>query len=185
MQLLQRKAGVRGNPAAFLTRAARNIAIDHLRRETTRRNYVASAVSPPLLHDPGFDALSARESTQAIRIALDAMPEITRMLFLMNRAEGMSFQEIAVHCGMSERNELMRWMPQKPHRRTHALELLDRVTPRRVGERGGAYVPPKGKLLVLIAGFDDVAVMGEGASCGFGSLREVRGSTIVRKCSET
>lgn len=104
LRLWERKGELQGNPAAFLSRAARNAAIDHLRRETVRRAWQAGAAPPLPPPDPAFELLSARQSAEAVRRALEAMPETTRRLFLMNRAQGLSFHEIAARCGMSRRN---------------------------------------------------------------------------------
>lgn len=100
----ERGGALRGSPAAFVTRSARNAAIDHLRREILHNAHAAHAVPAPVPQDPAFDALSAREAGAAVRRAIADLPETTRRLFLMNRVQGLSFHEIAARCGMSERN---------------------------------------------------------------------------------
>ncbi|MBB4630065.1 RNA polymerase sigma factor [Paracoccus denitrificans] len=104
LRFWERAGELRGNPAAFVTRSARNVAIDHLRREKVRNAHAAAIEPPSPPRDPAFDALSARQSGDAVRKAIEALPETTRRLFLMNRAQGLSFHEIAAICGMSERN---------------------------------------------------------------------------------
>ena len=121
LRFWERAGEVQGNPSAFLTRAARNAAIDHLRRERTRRLWQAEAPPPRPAPDPAFAALSARQSAEAIRKALDAMPQTTRRLFLMSRAQGLSHQEIALRCGMSRRN-VAKHMAKATACCTHMLE---------------------------------------------------------------
>lgn len=104
VRFFERSADLRGNPAAFLTRSARNIAIDHLRREKVRGSHASRADFPSPVLDPAFDTLSARQSGDAVSRAIDGLPLTTRRLFLMNRVQGLSFHEIATICGMSERN---------------------------------------------------------------------------------
>lgn len=104
LRFWERASGLSGNPAAFLNRSARNIAIDHLRREKVRSSHAAAALTAQPQQDPAFEAVSARQSQEAVKRAIRELPETTRRLFLMNRAEGLSFHEIAARCGMSERN---------------------------------------------------------------------------------
>ncbi len=121
LRVWERAGELRGNPAAFLSRAARNSAIDHLRRETTRRTHaVQAAPAAGPAEDPAFDMLAARQSAEAIRQAIDGLPETTRRLFLMNRVQGMSFRDIAAQCDMSERN-VARHMARAVARCTRAL----------------------------------------------------------------
>ena len=71
--------------------------------------------------DPAFDRLAARQSGEAVRRAIESLPETTRRLFLMNRVQGMSFQQIAAACGMSERN-VAKHMAKAVARCAEALE---------------------------------------------------------------
>lgn len=93
-----------GNPSAFLSRSARNAAIDHLRRERVRDSHVINAPAEPAAADPVFAQIAVRQSQDAVKRAIRELPETTRRLFLMNRAEGLTFREIANLSGMSERN---------------------------------------------------------------------------------
>ncbi|KGJ10414.1 RNA polymerase sigma factor (plasmid) [Paracoccus versutus] len=123
LRFWERAGELRGNPAAFVTRSARNVAIDHLRREKVRCTHAAGAEAPLPAQDPAFDALSAQQSGDAVRRAIADLPETTRRLFLMNRAQGLSFQEIAAICGMSERN-VAKHMAKAVARCAQALEDL-------------------------------------------------------------
>lgn len=104
LRFCERAGELRGNPSAFMARSARNIAIDHLRREKLRSAHAATGCTQFAPGDPAFDALLARQSGDAVRNAIQNLPKTTRRLFLMNRVQGLTFQEIASICGMSERN---------------------------------------------------------------------------------
>lgn len=121
LRFWERATELRGNPAALITRSAHNRAIDHLRRESTRSNHAAHTQMPLTPTDPAFDRLAARQSGEAVRRAIEALPETTRRLFLMNRVQGMSFQQIAAACGMSERN-VAKHMAKAVARCAEALE---------------------------------------------------------------
>lgn len=105
LRLWERPAQQRENEAAYLTRCARNAAIDHLRAEQTRRSladgllpeqYAAAPVSP-------HDALVARQGIRSIDETLADLPKQTRHIFLLNRVHGRSFAEIAAAMGISQR----------------------------------------------------------------------------------
>lgn len=123
LRFWERAGEMRGNPAALITRSAHNRAIDHLRHEKTRSNHAAQLETLSPGSDPAFDQLAARQSGEAVRRAIEALPETTRRLFLMNRVEGMSFHEIAAACGMSERN-VAKHMARAVARCAEALEDL-------------------------------------------------------------
>ncbi|SED83596.1 RNA polymerase sigma-70 factor, ECF subfamily [Rhodobacter sp. 24-YEA-8] len=110
-----------GNPSAFLSRSARNAAIDHLRREKVRDSHTSNALPEAAPADPAFAEIAARQSQEAVKRAIRDLPETTRRLFLMNRAEGLTFQEIASRCGMSERN-VAKHMAKAVARCARALE---------------------------------------------------------------
>ncbi|WP_112312030.1 RNA polymerase sigma factor [Pseudogemmobacter bohemicus] len=104
LRFWERTAALSGNPAAFLSRSARNVSIDHLRRERVRETYARVTPAAEAPSDPAYEAIAADQSREAVKQAIRDLPEVTRRLFLMNRAEGLTFQEIASRCGMSERN---------------------------------------------------------------------------------
>ncbi|NGM45914.1 sigma-70 family RNA polymerase sigma factor [Rhodobacter sp. SGA-6-6] len=104
LRLWERSGELHGNPAAFVTRAAQNVSIDHLRRERVRNTHSAGLAANDPAPDPAFATLAARQSGRAVREAIRDLPETTQRLFLMNRVQGLSFREIASRYGMSERN---------------------------------------------------------------------------------
>jgi RNA polymerase sigma-70 factor (ECF subfamily) len=93
------------NPAAYLTRSARNLLIERARRKT-REQRIA------LPYDEGRDAPVQPEQAWRIeeadvrriyRRTLRAMPRRTRRIFLMHRLKGMSYREIAKQTGISDK----------------------------------------------------------------------------------
>lgn len=102
----ERPAAIPGNTLAFVVRSARNAAIDYLRREKVRNLHMSQSQAADVTYasDPVFEELSVEQSKAVVQKAVAALPETTRRLFLMNRAQGLSFQQIAAICGMSERN---------------------------------------------------------------------------------
>jgi RNA polymerase sigma-70 factor (ECF subfamily) len=97
LRLWRRNARLDGNDAAYLTRSARNAAIDHLRAERIRTDFVIGTV--PEQHAAGLPsphaALEAREGLLQVDAAIRALPERTRHIFLLNRVHGSSYPEIA------------------------------------------------------------------------------------------
>lgn len=91
--------------AAFLSRVARNAAIDHIRAERVRRDHAArtAPVRETVEAISGFDFAVAQEDRERLGRAIAALPERTRAMFLMNRVDGCSFREIARAFGISER----------------------------------------------------------------------------------
>lgn len=105
LRLWERTTARLGDPAAYLSRSARNAAIDHIRTEK-RRSTFFGAILPEQYAAPcesPEEAISARQDLRAIEDALAALPERTRHIFLLNRVYGRSFSEIAQVVGISRR----------------------------------------------------------------------------------
>lgn len=105
LRLWERAAGRLAEPAAYLTRSARNAAIDHIRAEKRRSEFFGNLLpeqyaSPPASPD---DIVSARQALRSIDDVLEALPTRTRHIFLLNRVHGRSFSEIAEVIGISRR----------------------------------------------------------------------------------
>jgi RNA polymerase sigma-70 factor (ECF subfamily) len=88
---------------AYLYGAARNQAITLLRHEQVVRRHVARFAHGP---EPSSGAtqqveVEADELTRAARRAIAALPERTRLVFLLSRERGLSHQEIAEVLGIS------------------------------------------------------------------------------------
>jgi RNA polymerase sigma-70 factor (ECF subfamily) len=99
-----RSRAVVEDPAAFLVRAASNIAVDELRRERVRRldgrgvqDLLSEAENRPLQDE----VLALRKRLQRVRTGLDELNPRTREIFLMHRIEGLKYREIAERCGVS------------------------------------------------------------------------------------
>ncbi|MEO9340301.1 sigma-70 family RNA polymerase sigma factor [Mesorhizobium sp. SB112] len=105
IRLWERTAERLAEPAAYLTRSARNAAIDHVRAEKRRSDLFSGILpeqwaAPPVSPD---DAVAARQELRGIDAALAALPTRTRHIFLLNRVHGKSFSEIAEALGISRR----------------------------------------------------------------------------------
>ncbi|WP_101676354.1 RNA polymerase sigma factor [Alloalcanivorax mobilis] len=97
------------NPRAFLFRIARNLMIDHRRRQHTQ----AATFAPPdpqvVIDELESDAPtpeSAASSARALsdlRLALDELPAHVRKALLWNRLDGLTQREIGERLGVSER----------------------------------------------------------------------------------
>lgn len=106
LKLAQRGAdGAIDDPAAFVRSVARNTALDYLRKDRRRRSIDAEIRE--LLFD-AEDALSperiliGREAADMLAAAIDALPEQTRRVFVMNRFEGKTHREIAAELRISD-----------------------------------------------------------------------------------
>ena len=93
------------NPRAFLYASARNIVIDHARRQKTHNAYIfdqtgggeekSDEISPERV-------LISKERVQIMREAIRAMPPDDRRVLLMHRLQSRTYLEIAQTTGMSE-----------------------------------------------------------------------------------
>lgn len=89
----------------FLARAARNIAIDEVRKVKVRadsldglRDQMKDFQSAQPLQD---EVLVVRERLSSARRVLEALPERTRTIFLMHRFTRAKYREIAIEFGIS------------------------------------------------------------------------------------
>jgi RNA polymerase sigma-70 factor (ECF subfamily) len=93
------------NPVAFVRTVARNTAMDYLRKER-RRNTIDAEVRDLLWETE--DELSperiliGRQAASMLSDAIEALPEQTRKILLMNRFDGKTHREIAEEMGISE-----------------------------------------------------------------------------------
>lgn len=103
LRLWRRTEPLEGNDTAYLTRSARNAAIDHLRAERIRTDFVKGTV--PEQHAGGLPSphavLEAREGLHQVDAAIRALPERTRHIFLLNRVHDSSYPEIAAAMSIS------------------------------------------------------------------------------------
>ena len=105
LRLWERATERKGDSAAYLTSCARNAAIDHVRAERTRHEFVQGIL--PEQYAPAsptpYDVLAAREGVRNLDVVLASLPTKTRHIFLLNRVHGRSFSEIAEAFGISPR----------------------------------------------------------------------------------
>jgi len=98
-----RQARILVNPAAFLTRIARNLLIDRARRRATNNIIVFPLdEARDVTVQPDQDlALEAAELERAYAAAIDSLPERTRRVFLMSRSENLTYRQISEELGIS------------------------------------------------------------------------------------
>lgn len=105
LRLWEKAIEWKGDSASYLSRCARNAAIDHLRAEKTREAYLKSELPDPFYASPlsPQEILTAEQNFRHIEEVLASLPEKTRHIFLLNRIHGRSFSEIAGVMGISSR----------------------------------------------------------------------------------
>jgi RNA polymerase sigma-70 factor (ECF subfamily) len=98
------------NARAFLFQVASNLAVDQLRRRSLHYRFLrdeSPAYAEGEVTEGGLDTaspehiLSSREKLQRIYQAVDELPEKCRQAFLLHRASGLSYSEIARELGVS------------------------------------------------------------------------------------
>lgn len=99
-------AGAVGNPRAYLYRVAHNLAVDHVRRQSPRRD--AAPVSDAVLAEvpdgrPSPEqVLGERQRLDIARSAVLDLPERTRQVFVLARLDGLTYRQVAETLGISE-----------------------------------------------------------------------------------
>lgn len=93
------------NPRSYLAKSVINAITGYLRRDR-RRNEVHKELAS-ILDGGGTDvsperALAGKQALNAVAQALDALPEQTRRIFLLNRVEGHTYVEISRRLAISE-----------------------------------------------------------------------------------
>jgi RNA polymerase sigma-70 factor, ECF subfamily len=96
------RARFSGNPRTYLYRAARNRALNHLERE--RREQVwhdhQSTMDPPTSESAG-ELLTQNALMDALETSIDRLPPGCRQVFLLSRAGGLTYAEIAATLELS------------------------------------------------------------------------------------
>lgn len=104
------------NSPAYLTRIARNLAVDHLRREQTRARYSEQVDNAEALacDQPLPDTIvQGRQELAALLRVIDELPTKCRVVFLLSREHGLTMKQIAESLGITEKTvekHLMRAM---------------------------------------------------------------------------
>lgn len=93
----------------FLHQTARNLALDHLRRQKTRARAEVEGLADELVDGISADipsieqALIEKETFAAFQKALASLPKRAQAVMVLSRIEEWSNNRIAAHLGISER----------------------------------------------------------------------------------
>lgn len=85
-------------PASYLFRLVRNLAVDRARRLALEGRYGANEpvpLSAPAAEPSPEEALAAREMLRGLEKALAELPDRTRLVFEMNRVGGYSVEQVS------------------------------------------------------------------------------------------
>jgi RNA polymerase sigma-70 factor (ECF subfamily) len=85
----------------YLYRAARNHAINHLKRRRLEEHWQQLSATASPAATSTDDAVRVHELSDAIGHAVAALPERCRLIFQMSRDQGLSYAEIAAVLGIS------------------------------------------------------------------------------------
>jgi RNA polymerase sigma-70 factor (ECF subfamily) len=92
------------NVRGFVYRVAENVFADHMRRAAVRRSHAHDQFDESLHAGVDFSpehVLAKRQRLARVMDILQALPERTRIIFVLRRIEGWKYQEIAAHYGIS------------------------------------------------------------------------------------
>jgi RNA polymerase sigma-70 factor (ECF subfamily) len=92
------------SPRSMLFRIAANVAVDQGRAAVTRRAADHLALDDVELasEEPsGERALASEQDLKMLVAAIDGLPPRCRQVFLLSRVDGMTYPQIARHCGIS------------------------------------------------------------------------------------
>ncbi|MET0335072.1 MAG: sigma-70 family RNA polymerase sigma factor [Rhizobacter sp.] len=91
-------------PRAFLTTVAHGLVVSHWRRQELEQAYVAAAEigASSLASSPEARSMALEELCQ-IDAMLDGLPAKARQAFLLSRMDGLTYDEVALELGVSER----------------------------------------------------------------------------------
>ncbi len=89
-----------GNIKGFLYKIAGDLFISSFRKRKVSMKYPAAINNEEFYHDPQ-EQLTYKELIKAYENALANLPEKQRVVFLLNRMDGLKYHEIAVNLGLS------------------------------------------------------------------------------------
>ena len=91
------------NPQAYLYRVAINVAEEWRARAAQSFDHSSEALQDLAAQDDLERDAGQRQRAQAIRQALEALPEASRTAVLLHVRNGMTYEEVARHMGVSRR----------------------------------------------------------------------------------
>lgn len=86
---------------AYIVRAARNRALNHLRHERMKVRTLPHAAGRTVSQPDAPSRLAEAEIESAVREAVDSLPERCREIFELSRGQGLKYAEIAGTLGIS------------------------------------------------------------------------------------
>lgn len=92
------------NARGYVFRVAENVFVDHMRRGAVRHSHAHDQFDESLHAGVDFSpehVLAKRERLARVMEILQALPERTRIIFVLRRIEGWKYQEIADRYGIS------------------------------------------------------------------------------------
>ena len=89
------------SPRAYLFRAVRNRALNHLRHERMKQRTAPMVAGESATHAEGPARVAEEEIGAAVREAVAALPERCREVFELSRGHGLRYAEIASVLGIS------------------------------------------------------------------------------------
>ena len=113
IRLWQNKSGIilKGSLKSYLYQVVHNLAINRIEYFNTKKFRPNKMVSPDIwkqihstytVNDTFIQAFEAEETERLILKAVDELPEQCREVFLLNRYENLSYQEIAIKLKISQ-----------------------------------------------------------------------------------
>lgn len=85
----------------FLYKSVRNNCIDHLRRQSTRRQYAALMAAVSLDYESADWLAELREREQTVQRVVDSLPDYTRQIFSACYVDHKRYAEVAAEQGIS------------------------------------------------------------------------------------
>lgn len=94
---------ITGSLKAYMYSAVKNSALKHLEKQAVRRRYAGQFLNENFnkTHEGFEPELEARELKLEIEKALESLPERSRVIFSMNRFEGLTYKDIAEKLSIS------------------------------------------------------------------------------------
>ena len=106
------------NPKAFLYKTAHNLALNHLRKSGYRNSHLASLDADDSTVSLEQEVVS-QQDVESVQKHLNALPEITRRIFLCQRIQGMTYPDIARKFELSEHQVQKHMMKALNYLRKH------------------------------------------------------------------